>query len=182
MKFIRRHGTQDRKSRPDKRSIGIECYTCGKRGHGWRVCPDRRCAICGDRGHTKFRCHKVNPTNWDRPRGQPSGDRDRVYQVGSGEEAVTIGVRVKGQDIAALLDTGAKPCVMDLGTLQRLGLESCLVISPSKVHGLCINPVEVVGFVNLPLEIGDMSFSCKGYKYWRATIVYFIRPRARMRG
>ena len=67
---------------------------------------------------------------------------------------MTIGVRVKGQDISALLDTGAKPCVMDLGTLQRLGLELFSKISQAVHHGLCSNPVEVVAFVNLPLEIG----------------------------
>ena len=152
--IVRRHGAQNSKFHPGRRSNGMECYTCGKRDHGWKFCPDRRCAICGERGHTQVRCHKVNPANGGRPKGHPSGDRDRVYQVGSGEEAVTIKVRVKGQGVAALLDTGAKPCVIDIGTLQRLGLESCLVVSPSRVHGLCSNPVEVAGFVDLPIEIG----------------------------
>ena len=30
-------------------------------------------------------------------------------------------------------------------------------MSPSRVHGLCSNPVEVAGFVDLPIEIGGQE-------------------------
>ena len=26
------------------------CYICGK-GHSWRYCPEKRCAVCGEKGH-----------------------------------------------------------------------------------------------------------------------------------
>ena len=72
-----------------------------------------------------------------------------MLQITSEEEAVTIDVKVRGHKIAALIDTGAKPCVIDIGTLQRLGCESYVREMPSKVFGLCNNPVEVIGYVDL---------------------------------
>ena len=121
-----------------------------KRGQGW-------CAICGEKGHTQFRCPKVKPGSWGNRR-VPSGERrDRVYQIGSGEEAVTVKVRIKGQEIVALLDTGAKPCVMDVNTLRKLGLENHMVTSPNSVFGLCSNPVKVIGYADIPLEVGGQE-------------------------
>ena len=44
--IVRRHGTQNSKFHPSRRSNGIECYTCGKRGHGWKFCPGKQNDFC----------------------------------------------------------------------------------------------------------------------------------------
>ena len=45
------------------------------------------------------------------------------------DEAQTIELKVNGQTVAAILDTGAKPSVVDTQTIQRLGFEN-LVVPP----------------------------------------------------
>ena len=63
--------------------------------------------------------------------------------LGDDEASVTIELKVNGHTVAAILDTGAKPSVVDTQTIQRLGLENLVVPAKSQVYGLCNSPVKV---------------------------------------
>ena len=56
-----------------------------------------------------------------------------------------------------MLDTGANPSVIDVGTLRQLELKYYLVPATSKVYGLCNNPVQVYGYFNLTIQIGSQD-------------------------
>ena len=60
---------------------------------------------------------------------------------------------MEGQIIATILDTGARPSVIDTHTLDSLGLRERLVPKESTVYGLCETPVLVQGFVNVSVEV-----------------------------
>ena len=77
-----------------------------------------------------------------------------MYQVSEKEEAVTVEVSISGRKIAAVLDTGARLSVMDVGTLRRLGLEDEMVVVPGRVYGLCNNPVRVRGYLEVAIQVG----------------------------
>ena len=47
--------------------------------------------------------------------------------------------------VEAMLDTGARPSVMDTDTAHRLNLP--IIPANRKVYGLCNNPVRVRGYV-----------------------------------
>ena len=68
---------------------------------------------------------------------------------------MTLLLRIAGQEVAALLDTGAKPSVIDLGTVKRLGLEQDVREEPGRVYGLCKSPVQVRGSIEIPIQLGD---------------------------
>ena len=44
---------------------------------------------------------------------------ERIYKVSMGESAVTVYAGSEGERLAAMLDTGANPCVIDSGTAKR---------------------------------------------------------------
>ena len=73
---------------------------------------------------------------------------DQVFTVGLGEDAVTIQIEVEGHRISAMLDTGARPNVVDstVNTLQDLNLNQNIVDHPGQVFGLCDNPIKVLGY------------------------------------
>ena len=54
-----------------------------------------------------------------------------------------------------MLDTGAKPCVIDRNTLAELKLGSELVRAPSEVYGPFSSPVQVLGYVDTLIQVGN---------------------------
>ena len=74
---------------------------------------------------------------------------------GSREDCVTLQLIIAGQELAAFLDTGAKPSVIDLGTVKRLGLEEEIREESGRVYGLCKSPVQVKSSIEIPIQIGD---------------------------
>ena len=79
---------------------------------------------------------------------------DQVFTVGLGEDAVTIQIEVEGHCISAMLDTGARPNVVDYNTLQDLNLNQNLVDCPGQVFGLCDNPIKVLGYLDTEVRVG----------------------------
>ena len=138
-----------RKTRPPERKWTVSqsqeliCYGCGKPGHFARNCPERR--------HDNFQRPNRFPGRWDR--GRDSGNRvnwkgkERVFQVSTGESAVSVQVIIGGERTTAILDTGANPCVMDINTAKKTNLFEMMVPARSDVYGLCNNPVPVLGYV-----------------------------------
>ena len=85
------------------------------------------------------------------------GNRAHVLRKGgkpSDEDAVTLRVVIAGKEISAILDTGAKPSVMDRNTLAQLGLDDHIQPACIHVFGLGKAPVPVVGKVNVKVKIG----------------------------
>ena len=80
-----------------------------------------------------------------------------MYEITANEDAVTLQVRIEGRKVRAILDTGATPCVIDKGTVERLKLGRRIEYEPSKVFGLCNSPVRVLGYIKAEIEVG----SCK---------------------
>ena len=48
------------------------------------------------------------------------------------EEAVTVELKIGTHAVEAVLDTGARPSVIDIGTVRQLELEDRLVAAPSR--------------------------------------------------
>ena len=164
----------------------FECYTCGRRGHGWRQCLERTCNRCGRKGHEMSQCSRTSNverseyprypknSNVERSeyprypkreyRGKVMIVEDSIYGQSAcnhksnsldGEESVSLKVGIAGRQVTALLDTGAKPSVIDLKTLSGLGLRKYLNPARSKVFGLCQSPVKVLGRIDVEVEIGQ---------------------------
>ena len=79
---------------------------------------------------------------------------DQVFTVGLEEDAVTIQIEVEGHCISAILDTGARPNVVEYNTLQDLNLNQNLVDRPGQVFGLCDNPIKVLGYLDTEVRMG----------------------------
>ena len=131
-----------------------ECFTCGRRGHGYLTCPER-CSICGKRGHKTINCYRYKPKQEGRPGNFRRRDSDNVLVVGIGEDAVVIQVQIGKRTVSALIDTGAKPCVMDRKTLRNLQLGAMMVDAPNQVYCLCNVPVKVLGYIDTEIQLGD---------------------------
>ena len=143
----RRYRSYDRRQAP-------KCYTCGSTDHFMRACPNRFCSRCGQAGH--------NPSDCPRGTRGRTGFKSRtprrnIYQVSNHEEAVTVEVKIGTHAVEAVLDTGARPSVIDIGTVRQLELEDRLVVAPSRVYGLCNNPVKVCGYLDVAIQIGALK-------------------------
>ena len=127
-----------------------KCYSCGSTKHFIRSCPNRHCYVCGELSHKPFNC----PRKTGDQKGKP---KNSLFQVSTGEDTVTVKVEVGAHKLAAVLDTGAKPSVMDYNTATQLELIGDMVPAPSKVYGLCDNPVRVLGYIDGPIRIGHLD-------------------------
>ena len=54
-----------------------------------------------------------------------------------------------------LIDSGAGPSVIDLGTIRSLGLESKIQKRPTRIYGVGKEPIHVVGNISLTVDLGD---------------------------
>ena len=135
---------------PDRRQAP-RCFACGSTDHFIRTCPAKVCSICGEKGHKPADC-----PSWRRG-GRGQRRRPNIYQVADQEEAVTVEVKIGQHKIAAMLDTGARPSVIDIGTVRQLGLEERLVRAACQVYGLCNNPVMVCGYIDVSIEVGTFE-------------------------
>ena len=135
-----------RNSQDSKKRGG--CYICGKE-HFWKFCPDKRCAICGDKGHPMRDCKK----------GRESSKRDQIMVTkgvsNKGPTSAILPIHLSGEPVNALLDSGAVPSVIDKHTVYELDLEHYMNPKDSKVYGLSHEPVRVVGSLELTVDLGD---------------------------
>ena len=127
----------------ESRRSNFNCYRCKRTGHGWINCPDRVCNKCGNKGHDPADPHC--PLSYEEKKSQSRyGARRGVYLLnetdkeetinavtgntfGDREGSVTLEIMIEGNKKAALLDTGARPSIIDIRTLAQLGLEDKLV-------------------------------------------------------
>ena len=61
------------------------------------------------------------------------------------------------EKVAAILDTGASPCVIDKATAEALGLSGAIVRVRSMVYGMCSNPLEVLGHAMARIQVGTLE-------------------------
>ena len=88
--------------------------------------------------------------------GEPNRRVMRIGRSSAGEEmSVYLPIKLNGESLSALLDSGAGPSVIDLHTLRTLGLESELNTKSGKIFGISQDPVEIVGTVQLELDLGN---------------------------
>ena len=149
--YTREQGKSSRRREDRPRYTEMICFTCGRRGHGYRACPERICDICRKQGHDAGQCVRSKP-NVDRYRGKNKVmvvDNDDKWD----ERSATVTVQVDGKTVRALLDTGARVNVMDRKALGSLGLDDKLIQAQTQVYGVCSTPVQVVGYVNVSIKI-----------------------------
>ena len=79
----------------------------------------------------------------------------RLVEIEVSKEAVTLDVMVEGNPGVALLDTGAKPSVIDTITLREFGLAHREQKNGSQVFGLGKAAVAVSGQVEVEIDIGS---------------------------
>lgn len=113
-----------------------------------RYCPERKCVICGTKGHSVTDCPKKH-----------SRKKKGIFQVTNkpheSEHTVDITAKINNILLTLLLDSGAGPSVLDLGTVHKLGLESQINKCPSRVYGIAKKPVKVIGNILLWVDLGD---------------------------
>ena len=87
------------------------------------------CLVYKGQGHDPEMCSqrrfKTNPD----PRNRKANEGNRIFSVAdqksrngmhrTSEDCMTLQLRIAGQELTALLDSGAKPSVIDLGTVKR---------------------------------------------------------------
>ena len=154
---VRTSGTSSRQGRfsDSKRGPkGFVCYTCGKHGHGYRMCPDRVCSGCHAKVHDVVDCRLTRRDSYQDKR---TSVRDYIKSVDQSspydDKSASISVRVHGQPILALLDTGAKVNVVDRQTVEYIGLGQFIKPEIGRVYGVCRTPVSVVGSIEIPIEV-----------------------------
>ena len=64
-------------------------------------------------------------------------------------------MKINGEPVSALLDSGAGPSVMDLQTVRNLGLETHMRNISNKIFGLAQEPINVVGRLEVLLDLGN---------------------------
>ena len=57
--------------------------------------------------------------------------------------------------MSALIDSGAGQSVIDMETVRQLGLETQLASKKAEIFGLAQEPVQVVGTLNLTVDLGN---------------------------
>ena len=84
----------------------FKCFTSGKLGHGWILCPDRICGKCQKRGDSPSQCNvsSYHKEALHRPRIIYSIEEEGRMN----EESATITLTIDGSPTRVLLDTGAK--------------------------------------------------------------------------
>lgn len=71
------------------------------------------------------------------------------------ELSVLIAIKLNGKQTDGLLDSGAGPSVIDIGTVRELGIEQSMRIKEGQVYGISREPVYVVGELELTVDLGD---------------------------
>ena len=124
-------------------------------GHISKNCPDKACRICGRRNHKTSECFRNNPPREFNAKIRSGRERsDQILTVGLGEDAATIQIELEGHCVSAMLDTGARPNVMDYNTLQELNLNQNMIDHPVQVFGLCDSPIKVLGYFDAEIRVG----------------------------
>ena len=146
--FTRNRQGGKRQTRGSEQQERRDCYICGGR-HYWRFCPEKRCPSCGQKGHTLKDCSILS-------KGRNSHSVLSTKLDGLGAElSVLIAMKLNGKQTNGLLDSGAGPSVIDIGTVRELGLEQSMRIKEGQVYGISREPVYVVGELELTVDLGD---------------------------
>ena len=127
------------------------CFTYGKVGHRWIYCPEPPCSNCGRKGHETSKCFMATRSS---NKDFRNFKREDVLPVNTYEETVTLQVKLGSKEIIAMLDTVAKPSLIDRNALSELNLQGQLVRAPNEVYGLCNSPVRVLGYVDVKIQVG----------------------------
>ena len=79
VRVYQRGSEKSNRPRTPGRQNEFRCFTCGRKGHGWRKCPDNVCGNCGQKGHPQQNCWKQGNSN--APKGRRK-EYPRAYVVG----------------------------------------------------------------------------------------------------
>ena len=100
---------------------------------------------CGEKGHPMGEC-----------KDSLTGSKGQVMVtklLSKREEmSVILPIKLSGEPINALLDSGAGPSVIDKNTLCQLGLDQCMDAKEGKIFSLSSEPVKVIGSLNIMVD------------------------------
>ena len=71
------------------------------------------------------------------------------------ELSVLLLVKLENTPMKMILDSGAGPSILDIGTVRELGLENSIRRRVGTVYGVGQNPVHLMGNITLEIDIGD---------------------------
>ena len=152
--YTQQRGKRGRRYRAQAQPPKSGCYICGE-DHQWRYCTKKCCPVCGNRGHSISDCHRKKS-------GAPRNSIMQVTTLGS-ELSVLLPVKIANATLEMILDSGAGPSVIDLGTIRDLGLEKRVIRRVGRVYGVGQNPVELIGNITLEVDIGDNQVTCHSF-------------------
>ena len=109
---------RDRNPPPQK----LKCWSCKSPHHLVRNCPNRLCKTCSQWGHHS----KASIC----PKCQWLTSCDSTEDLVS--SSVVIAAKLHNLRTHVMLDNGSGASVIDLGTLQRIGLDTCIDKSAAK--------------------------------------------------
>ena len=80
----------------------------------------------------------------------------RTTKMNSGNDlSVALPIKINGESVSALIDSGAGPSVIDFQSICDLGLKTQVICKTDKIFGLAREPVGVVGTLDLTLDLGN---------------------------
>ena len=129
----RRRGGQT----PRKR---LECRICSSTDHLFRQCPSRFCQSCGKKGHDGWAKDCPNYKRLYEPddeevteieRRRPEKTRGTENITTNGGGPVTLSLEINSRRIRGMIDSGASRSIMDIGTLESLGLQNEIILDPN---------------------------------------------------
>ena len=62
-------------------------------------------------------------------------------------------MKIRGRQVCALLDTGAKVNVMDTQTMDDMGLRKYLEPEANHIYGVSGTPISMIGSIELPIKV-----------------------------
>ena len=149
-----------------------KCYYCGfDYSHDNRPCPAKNsvCNFCGVKGHFAKVCRsrENKEQQKDQKKGFSSPEEDYVYTVSKEQNEKThANVKLNGQNVHFLIDTGATVDIFDSNTFEKLNKKLSLQKSSTKIYAYRFQ-------TPLPLK-GQFQATLESKKRYTVSQIYVI--------
>jgi len=133
----------------------VKCYGCGELGHYQNRC-SASCTKCSKIGHSAEFCRSgsiyLKCTEY-------KVIQDTINSVGKG--ASFIRAQVKNKSFSALIDSGAAVSMISRHFADETGTPWTAIVHSTAYYSAGMNPLQVVGEVQMRVELGDTFFNEK---------------------